>query len=760
MASPVLGIDLGTTNSVVAVCDGGQPRVLAGADGEAVLPSVVSFHPSGQVLTGNAARDRRMVDAAHTIFSVKRLIGRPFRSVEVQRGAERLPFHMSESPTGGVMVSARGESYTLPEVSALVLRRLRSMAELALGQSCVNAVVTVPANFNELQRTATRDAGRIAGLNVLRILNEPTAAALAYGYGSHIQQRVAVYDLGGGTFDISILDLSGDVIEVISSAGDSYLGGDDVDRVIADKMVGHFLQAEQIDLSTDTQAYERLRMAAEWLKCELSRREHAVVRIEDVAYARDGSAVDLEFQMSREELDQVTFPLVGRTFDICEHALRNAGLRPTQLDNVILVGGQTRSPKVRELVSEYFGREPLTDVDPSFVVAEGAAVQGHVLGGGAFVGRAAPTSRPAPPESARPPAGRSPLDDVPTRVAPPPPRVPTEAQSFDDEPTKVATRTEPGRPPPPSARPPLHDVRGKPVGAVTLRSMSSGPPVRPRRPTVPPPVPPDAQRSARPAPVAPPPAGATQPPPRADVSVTPFPMASAEPPSEIDVPISTAPPARESSLPPERSLPPSSTSPQPGPRPEPKPKPRPKSEPEPQPVSEPPLRVETLAEVADGPVTAPKSQPPPAVTVPPATPRKVPLLLDVTPRSLAIETTGGFCEQIIEQNAPIPTEQTRRFSTSQDKQTEVRVRVLQGEDRRVEDNQELGHVRLTRLRPATRGEVKIDVTFMIDADGTLDVRARDEATGKAQQTRIDLVGALSDKEVARMRERLSRMGSD
>ncbi|MDH3843437.1 MAG: Hsp70 family protein, partial [Myxococcales bacterium] len=242
---PVIGIDLGTTNSVVAIADQSGARVLADSDGSKLIPSVVSFHPSGDVLVGTAAKERRLLDAANTVSSVKRLIGRPFTSYEVKQARERFAFELSEGPSGGVLVSARGETYTLSEISAFVLRHVRKVAEDALGKECEHAVVTVPANFNELQRSATKAAGRVAGLEVLRILNEPTAAALAYGYNKTSNERVAVYDLGGGTFDITILQLAGDVFEVLATAGDTFLGGDDVDNLIADDMAARFLESQR-----------------------------------------------------------------------------------------------------------------------------------------------------------------------------------------------------------------------------------------------------------------------------------------------------------------------------------------------------------------------------------------------------------------------------------------------------------------------------------------------------------------------------------
>ncbi|HKP62398.1 MAG TPA: Hsp70 family protein, partial [Polyangiales bacterium] len=446
MPSPVLGIDLGTTNSVVAFADEQRVRVLRDQDGQLITPSCVSLDGSGRMLVGHEARERRLVDARNTIFSVKRLIGRPFRSLEVKRASERLPFALEEGATGGVVVRVRGETYSLPEIASFILRKVRGLAEDALGHPCTNAVITVPANFNELQRMATRDAGRIAGLNVLRILNEPTAAALAYGYRAKQGQRIAVYDLGGGTFDISILELSGDVIEVVATAGDTNLGGDDLDSLVADRMAGDFQAKFGVDLARDPQQYERVRMAAEWIKCQLSHQETAEAIVKEVAYGPGKKPLDMHFKLGRSELQSLAAPLINRTFTSCEEALRLANVRPTQLDGVILVGGQTRTPAVRRMVAEFFGREPQTSVDPELVVAQGAALQGYALSGVPAADLASKPPRTLmgnPPAPSSQPAAADDLEDEATRAGRPKDLARKRDDGFEDLPTTFLDRGNP-----------------------------------------------------------------------------------------------------------------------------------------------------------------------------------------------------------------------------------------------------------------------------------------------------------------------------
>ncbi|HTU63503.1 MAG TPA: Hsp70 family protein, partial [Polyangiales bacterium] len=409
----------------VAYADEARVRVLRDEAGRLLTPSIVAFPPSGEVKVGHAARELRLRDPHNTIYSVKRLVGRPFYSPVVQEAIQKLPFQLEQGPTGGVMVKVRGETLALPEVSSFILRHLRQVAERALGESCGQTVITVPANFNELQRMATRDAAHIAGLEVLRILNEPTAAALAYGYRANQAQRVAVYDFGGGTFDISILELSGDVIEVVSTAGDSSLGGDDLDRAIADRIAARYAEQFKTPIFSSQQTYARLVMAGERLKCQLSKRDASEVTIKKLA-GSDGQSRDFGFRIEQSEIEALADPLIQRTFVICEEALRLASLRPSQLDAVLLVGGQTRTPRVRLKVSEFFGMQAQFSVDPDLAVAQGAAIQGYALSGAAT--RKAVSSQPAldqmDPEDAfgeglgrANPAAEGVFDDEPTAVS-------------------------------------------------------------------------------------------------------------------------------------------------------------------------------------------------------------------------------------------------------------------------------------------------------------------------------------------------------
>src|SRR3954469_11477869 len=332
--STVIGIDLGTTNTVVSVVRDGQASALLDDAQQVLIPSIVSFHPNGSVLVGRGAKERRIVDAASTIYSIKRLIGRSWESEEVRRARSRFPFEMREGPGQAALVVARGETYTLPEISAFVLRKAKSVAEAAIGASVDRAVITVPANFNDLQRAAPQVARRGAGLEVLRILNEPTAAALAYGYGRSSSERVAVYDFGGGTFDGTLLDLSNNVFEGLGTAGNTFLGGDGLDLAIAERMSELLLAQHRVDARADLQMFERLRAAAETLKHRLSSEVEVHLTVPEVGHALGGKAVDFAFSMTRGELERLAVPIVDRTFDVCREALGIARLSTNDFDQV------------------------------------------------------------------------------------------------------------------------------------------------------------------------------------------------------------------------------------------------------------------------------------------------------------------------------------------------------------------------------------------------------------------------------------------
>ncbi|HJZ85267.1 MAG TPA: Hsp70 family protein [Polyangia bacterium] len=515
---PVIGIDLGTSNSVVAVVQDGKVVVIPDGEGRRVHPSVVSFHSNGTILVGEKAKRRRIIDPRNTVFSAKRLIGRRFLSAEVRTAVARMPYTIKEGPNQQPIVEARGKAYTIPEVSAMVLTHMKTIAEHFLGRPVGRAVVTVPANFNDAQREATKAAGRLAQLEVVRILNEPTAAALAYGYGKGLDRKLAIYDFGGGTFDITVLLLRDRIFEVLSTAGDTYLGGDDIDLRLVDYMVQAFLRMHRVDLRSDGLAMERLRSVAEQVKCQLSARSKAVVQIQEIAHGVDGRAIDLSFSITRDGLNQKIVDIIDRTFIVCDEALRLAGHNAAEIDDIVLVGGTTKMPLVRERVATYYGRDPRIDINPDEVVAVGAAIQAAAL---------------------------------------------------------------------------MQDVIG---------------------------------------------------------------------PGQI--PVKT-------------------------------------------------------------------------------------LLLDVTPRALGIGTLGGYAETIIQRNAQIPTEQTRLFTTSYENQTTVKIQVCQGESRRFEDNTPLGELSLSGLQARPRGEVTIGVTFEINTDGILSVRARDQATGKAQSAKIQVLGTMTEEEIKR-----------
>jgi molecular chaperone DnaK len=515
---PVIGIDLGTTNSVVATVVDGVPRVIPSRTGQNLTPSIVAIAKNGKRLVGNLAKRQAITNAENTVFAAKRLIGRRWGSKEVEDARKVLPYTLVPGPEqADVRVEIAGKVHAIPEISAMVLAELKADAEAFFGRSVRKAVVTVPAYFNDGQRQATKDAGRIAGLEVLRIINEPTSAALAYGFGRQMEKKVVVFDLGGGTFDVSILDIGKSVYDVIAVGGDTYLGGEDFDRRVMDWLTFTFAKENGgIDLRQDKMALQRLRDGAEKAKCELSSVPTTSIHLPFLVGGGDGkAALHLDKQLSREKLEELTKDLVDRCITVAEKTLKDAGVRPAQVGEVILVGGMTRMPRVQRAVKEYFGREPCKGVHPDEVVALGAGIQALAL---------------------------------------------------------------------------------------------------------------------------------------------------------------TAP-AREG------------------------------------------------GEV---------------------------LLLDVTPQNLGLMVAGGYFQTVIARNTTVPTSETHLFTTVQDNQTSVRIAVLQGESEKAIENELLGEFILDGIRPARRGEVAIEVTFEISADGIVGVSAKDVDTGQQQSITVTATSGLTEDELRRI----------
>jgi molecular chaperone DnaK len=378
MAKKVIGIDLGTTNSVVAIMEGGEPKIIINEEGSRITPSVVAFTKDGEVLVGQTAKRQAVTNPENTIFSIKRFVGRRFN--EVQEEIKTVPYNVVADQEGNVRVEVRGKQYTPQEISAFVLQKLKKSAESYLGQTIEDAVITVPAYFNDSQRQATKDAGRIAGLNVLRIINEPTASALAYGLDKKKDETIAVYDFGGGTFDISILEVGDNVVEVKSTNGDTHLGGDDIDQRVIDWIASEFKKDQGIDLSKDRMALQRLKEAGERAKIELSTAVETEINLPFITADSSGPK-HLNMKLRRAELEQLADDIIQRSIGPCKRALEDAKLSKDKIDEVVLVGGSTRVPKVQEIVKEFFGREPHRGVNPDEVVALGAAVQAGVLAG-------------------------------------------------------------------------------------------------------------------------------------------------------------------------------------------------------------------------------------------------------------------------------------------------------------------------------------------------------------------------------------------
>jgi molecular chaperone DnaK len=378
MASKIIGIDLGTTNSVVSVMEGGDPVVIPNAEGGRTTPSVVAFTKDGERLVGQVAKRQAVTNPKNTIFSIKRFMGR--RMSEVQEEIKKVPYKVAEGQNGLVAVEISGKRYSPPEISAMILQKMKQTAEDYLGQTVDRAVITVPAYFNDAQRQATKDAGKIAGLEVLRIINEPTAAALAYGLDKKKEEKIAVFDLGGGTYDISVLELAEGVFEVKSTNGDTHLGGDDFDQRVIDWLVAEFKKDQGIDLSKDPMALQRLKEAAEKAKMELSTTTQTDINLPFITADQTGPK-HLNLSITRAKFEQLVDDLIQRTIPPMQQALKDAGLDPKAVDEVILVGGSTRIPKIQQIVKDFFGKEPNRSVNPDEVVAIGAAIQGGVLGG-------------------------------------------------------------------------------------------------------------------------------------------------------------------------------------------------------------------------------------------------------------------------------------------------------------------------------------------------------------------------------------------
>jgi molecular chaperone DnaK len=864
--APVIGIDLGTTNTVVAVVRDGQASAIPDENGQVLLPSVVSFHPSGNVLVGRSAKDRRLVDSINTIYSVKRLIGRSWDSEEVRKARSRFPFQMKEGPGQAALVVARGETYTLPEISAFVLRKAKSIAEAALGTTIDRAVITVPANFNDLQRAATKVAGRVAGLEVLRILNEPTAAALAYGYGKASSERIAVYDFGGGTFDVTLLDLSDNVFEVLATAGNTFLGGDDIDLAIAERMAEAFLARHRYDPRSEPQVYEHLKVAAEEVKHRLSTEPEVQLDLKDIAHGHGGKPLGLSFGMTRGELERLATPLIDRTFDVCKEALGIARLSQDDFQQLLLVGGSTRVPLVKRRVEEFWKRDVRAHISPDEVVAIGAAIQASALSGAEA--RRKGTIPPAPSPARQPLPSSHDLDrtalarrrggtlppGVPRQrsdTAPGPimqsgparTRMDTSPDAFGIPSTqpflggreRVPTRpgVQEGADPNAPSRSPALGVLGRPTETAERPKQRTGTGLGPVARIISGPTLASASEAAQSAKAAaeadlplitpdPPPLLA---PPQTkeesaafqlddgdiqDLSAPPAPAPQpgvrslAKPmsfvaPDELDdgdleVPeipddeptkVGTPSPAqlerarREglAMLRAQEEAERAAAPPLPPPPPLPIPAPpaafasppadfsraaghygtapghgfgtlnlgAPVAPAVPQPA---PLGSTTAPLAAVGMTTQrlASSHPPPEMPV-------APVLVDVTPLTLAVETVEGFCDPIIGRNTTVPCSRTREFVTAADNQTSVRVRVSQGESARFLENTLLGEIELSGLRPARRGDVRIAVSFALDASGMLVVSAKDVATGRETSAQVRLVGLPDAAEVARMTAR-------
>jgi molecular chaperone DnaK len=730
--SLAIGIDLGTTNTVVAAVVDGVAVTLEDEQGRRLLPSIVSFHPSGTVLVGDVARERRLIDPENTIFSVKPLLGRTFDSDEVVAAIGRFPFQIVEGAKNSTMVMARDVAYALPEISAFVLRRAKAIAERALGQPVDRAVITVPANFNDLQRASTKIAGKLAGLEVMRILNEPTAAALAYGQSIAKAEKIAIYDLGGGTFDVTLLDLTGNVFEVLATAGDTALGGDDLDRLLAERIALEVIKRFNFDPRSSPVAFGRLRITAEELKKELSDTASAQREVSGIGYGEGGHPIVMPYTLSREELERLALPLIERTVQVARQSIEIIGMQPKNFDRVILVGGSTRMPMVGRMVEQLFGQPPHLKVNPDEVVALGAAIQAHAL-------NRSKTKKAKKPSAHDQLAGAQPAPKIEVPRAPAVPgTAPAAPAASGDAATpqyiafsKSAAVISWGPPRPGAQGEPSSSKNEAPTSPPPPPDASQGAgaptaPTAPRKP--PPPVPKrggtdhaSTRESSRTS-IKPIEGKSVQ----FEEQIGPKPARLSGAPSGPSA--SSPPPLRPSAL---RSPDAGTYSAKPG---------VPEPEPEPEEV------VPDLGAII---AAAPEEQPPAddaafARGSAVATSDNAPLLIDVTPLSLRVETVGGYSDVLIAANSPVPCEKTRTFLTASDNQTVVRIRVAQGESAKFAENTPLGELELSGLRGARRGEVKVMVTFELDADGILNVRAKDKETERETQAAMRLLGTSTD----------------
>jgi len=688
--------------------------VLPDDGGYKIHPSVVSFHPNGGVVIGAAAKQRKVIDPQNTIYSVKRLIGRGYRSPEVQTAKTRVPYQIKEGANQLPMIVTRGGEFAVPEVSAIVLDHMRNIAASRLGQEVSRAVVTVPASFNDAQRSATATAGAIAGLTIVRVLNEPTAAALAYGHTRNLRETIAVYDFGGGTFDITILKLADQVYEVLGTSGDTFLGGDDLDERLVDKMVDKFLAENRIDLRTNEVSMMRLRAVAEQTKIELSRRSRAVVRVDEIAYGPNGVPLNLMIEITRDEFVSQVADIIDRTFPVCQEALSLAGLDISGISDIILVGGTTKIPYVRDQVSKFFGKAARTDVNPEDAVAVGASLQASSLE--KILARPRATSQHGAVQAV-PVAEESVTDSYPdveelvadttlSRTPPPEPRPSEPKPDTSYSVTRGGARD--------------HFATKSAVDDQTSPAVSTVPLARLTRSNVvaPPALPAKTLFGMPPAP------GSSAVPTSRGLAAQPPAVRSAPPtpdarPFAIDFAVDTS---TEAST----------------------------------------LRGSGTDDFDDllplGPsagVVSPRPSPIAAAGAAGAKPS--PVLLEVTPRSLGIGTVSGFCEELIRRNSRIPAATKRLFTTSRDGQAMVRIVVCQGESRRLEQNVVIGDLVLRGLPRRPRGETSIEVVFSLDTSGILQVSARDSQTGTEQHASLDLIGAVPSQDVAASRDRLQQL---